>query len=61
MDDKDCAYCGSMLPQWTDIAAALEESLKSHEIGSGLRPMLIQAIREIRELRRNQLFTEPSR
>jgi hypothetical protein len=55
--DDECGYCGSMLPQWTDIAAALEHALQTHEIQAGLRPMLIQAIREIRDLRRNQSAT----
>jgi hypothetical protein len=51
-DMHDCEYCGQILPEWTDIAAAIEQALKSHEIPNGLRPMLIQAMREIRDLRR---------
>lgn len=43
-----CKRCGQRLPEWTDIAAALECALET-EIPDGLRPMLLQAIYELRE------------
>jgi hypothetical protein len=50
--DSNCEHCGQMLPRWDDVAAALEEGLRTWEIPNGLRPMIIQAIDELRDLRR---------
>ena len=46
-DARKCQMCGADLPEWSDIAGALEESLKDAPIG--MRPMLLQAIRELRK------------
>lgn len=37
------------IKHWDDIASALESVLDSDEIPRGLRPMLVQAIAELRE------------
>lgn len=49
---NNCDHCGQMLPRWDDVAAALEDALRTWEVPNGLRPMIIQAITEIRDLRR---------
>jgi hypothetical protein len=44
-----CPHCGQALPEWPDIAGALEEVLtEGGNIPPGLRAMLLQAIRELR-------------
>ena len=50
-EPADCGLCGQMLPRWDDIAAALDEALHIWDIPKGLRPMIIQAVTEIREMR----------
>jgi hypothetical protein len=51
-----CRTCGQKLPEWIDIADALEETLRdAGNIPPGLRPMLLQAISELRELRHREL------
>lgn len=49
--DRRCPHCGTEMPEWQDIAGALESLLTSDALSEGIRPMLIQAVRELRELK----------
>lgn len=44
-----CKHCGEPLTQWKDIAAAMESMIEN--AAPGMKPMLRQAIDEIRDLR----------
>jgi hypothetical protein len=46
----NCEHCGQALPTWDDLPAAIAEALESTAVPNGLRPMLIQAATEIRNL-----------
>lgn len=48
MDSTRCHECGQKLPTWDDLPAAIEEALKAPDIPHGLRPMLMQAVVELR-------------
>jgi hypothetical protein len=64
MDATRCHECGQELPTWDDLPAAIEEVLKAPDIPHGLRPMLMQAMTEIRmlyELGRQHGFVRKSR
>jgi len=47
-EHKTCKYCGSLIPVWDDIAAALEEAVTSFGVPTGLRSMLAQAAQELK-------------
>jgi hypothetical protein len=47
-----CPRCGSTELQWPDIVAALEDMLPN--MGIGMRPLALQAIRELREARERE-------
>lgn len=46
---KLCEHCGGGLDEWKDIAIAMEQTITSAP--PGLKPMMRQAVDEIRELR----------
>lgn len=48
-DLRHCRECGSLLPHWRDPVAALREL--AHCAPPGLRPLMLQAARELEELR----------
>ena len=50
---KKCKECGAVLPYWNDIATALEQMLDVEGMPLGLKPMIRQAIEELREERKD--------
>lgn len=49
MPNGQCPLCGTFIPVWEDISAALTIALESNTVPAGLRPMILQAIKELQE------------
>jgi hypothetical protein len=48
---NQCSHCGSLLPHWHNLPNALEAQLSVSTLPTGLRPMILQAIAELRSLK----------